>query len=81
MGLSPRQPPNKNYCHHNEMNPTETKNMTRDEAMRRIDRAAQENLTELDLSGLDLEELPSEIGKCTQLDTFVFTAFQKKGLS
>ena len=57
--------------------------MTRDEAMRRIDRAAQENWTKLNLSGLDLEEVPSEIGKCTQLETFVlmefqFTAFPEK---
>ena len=45
--------------------------MTREEAVRRIDRAAEEKLTELDLSGLDLEELPTEIGKCTQLETLV----------
>ncbi|MEG5037999.1 MULTISPECIES: leucine-rich repeat domain-containing protein [unclassified Microcoleus] len=45
--------------------------MTREEAVRRIDRAAEEKLTELDLSGFDLEELPPEIGKCTQLETLV----------
>ncbi|MEG5067514.1 leucine-rich repeat protein [Microcoleus sp. B3-A4] len=45
--------------------------MTREEAVRRIHRAAEEKLTELDLSGLDLEELPPEIGKCTQLETLV----------
>jgi len=45
--------------------------MTREEAVRRIDQAAEEKLTELDLSGLDLEELPPEIGKCTQLETLV----------
>jgi internalin A len=45
--------------------------MTREEAVRRIDRAAEEKLTELDLSGLGLEELPPEIGKCTQLETLV----------
>ena len=45
--------------------------MTREEAVRRIDRAAEEKVTELDLSGLDLEELPPEIGKCTQLETLV----------
>ncbi|MEG3989361.1 leucine-rich repeat protein [Microcoleus sp. S28C3] len=45
--------------------------MTREEAVWRIDQAAEENLTELDLSGLDLEELPGEIGKCTQLETLV----------
>jgi len=43
--------------------------MTREEAVRRIDQAAEEKLTELDLAGLDLEELPGEIGKCTQLET------------
>ena len=45
--------------------------MTREEALRRIHRAAEENLTELDLAGLELEELPPEIGKCTQLETLV----------
>jgi len=45
--------------------------MTREEAVRRIHRAAEEKLTELDLSGLDLEELPPEIGKCTQLETLL----------
>ena len=45
--------------------------MTREEAVRRIDQAAEEKLTELDLSGLDLEELPPEIGKCTQLETLL----------
>ncbi|MEG4404164.1 leucine-rich repeat domain-containing protein [Microcoleus sp. MON2_D5] len=45
--------------------------MTREEAVRRIDQAAEEKLTELDLSGLDLEELPPEIGKCTQLEMLV----------
>jgi internalin A len=45
--------------------------MTREEAVRRIDQAAEEKLTQLDLSGLDLEELPPEIGKCTQLESLV----------
>ncbi|MEG5058287.1 COR domain-containing protein [Microcoleus sp. A2-C5] len=45
--------------------------MTREEAVRRIHRAAEENLTQLDLAGLELEELPPEIGKCTQLETLV----------
>ena len=45
--------------------------MTREEAVRRIDLAAEEKLTQLDLSGLDLEELPPEIGKCTQLETLL----------
>ena len=45
--------------------------MTREEAVRRIHRAAEKKLTQLDLSGLDLEELPPEIGKCTQLEKLV----------
>ncbi len=45
--------------------------MTRDEAVRRIERAADEKLMELDLSGLELEELPPEIAKCTQLETLL----------
>ena len=45
--------------------------MTREEAVRRIHRAAEEKLTQLDLVGLDLEELPPEIGKCTQLETLL----------
>ena len=49
--------------------------MTREEAVRRIDQAAEEKLTQLDLAGLDLEELPGEIGKCTQLETLVLAKF------
>ena len=45
--------------------------MTREEALRRIHRAAEENLTELDLAGLELKDLPPEIGKCTQLETLL----------
>jgi internalin A len=52
--------------------------MTREEAVRRINRAAEENLTELDLSGLELEELPPEIGKCTQLETLVLRTVKKR---
>ncbi|MEG4342869.1 leucine-rich repeat domain-containing protein [Microcoleus sp. A003_D6] len=51
--------------------------MTREEAVRRIHRAAEEKLTELDLSGLELEELPPEIGKCTQLETLVLGKVEK----
>ncbi|MEG4285454.1 COR domain-containing protein [Microcoleus sp. A006_D1] len=54
--------------------------MTREEALRRIHRAAEEKLTELDLAGLELEELPPEIGKCTQLETLVLGKLdQEKG--
>jgi Leucine-rich repeat (LRR) protein len=43
--------------------------MTPEEAVRRIERVAEEKLIELDLSGLELKELPPEIAKCTQLET------------
>ncbi len=43
--------------------------MTREEAVRRIEQVAQEKLRELDLGGLELEELPPEIAKCLQLET------------
>ncbi|MEG3934153.1 MULTISPECIES: hypothetical protein [unclassified Microcoleus] len=49
--------------------------MTREEAGRRIDQAAEEQLTELDLAGLGLEELPPEIGKCTELERLVLGNF------
>jgi hypothetical protein len=49
--------------------------MMREEAVRRIDQAAEEKLTELYLLGLDLEELPGEIGKCTQLEKLVLGKF------
>jgi internalin A len=52
--------------------------MTREEAVRRIHRAAEEKLTQLDLSGLDLEELPPEIGKCTQLETLLLGKFDEE---
>jgi internalin A len=43
--------------------------MTRDEALRRINLATDKKITKLDLSGLELQELPPEIGKCTQLES------------
>ncbi|EGK89151.1 GTPase [Microcoleus vaginatus PCC 9802] len=52
--------------------------MTREEAVRRIHRAAEEKLTQLDLSGLGLEELPPEIGKCTQLEMLVLAKFDEE---
>ncbi|XZN91424.1 MAG: COR domain-containing protein [Microcoleus sp.] len=45
--------------------------MTKEELLQLIDKAAAEGQTELDLAGLELEELPPEIGKCTQLETLV----------
>jgi Leucine-rich repeat (LRR) protein len=41
--------------------------MSLKEAVRRIEQATEEKLTKLDLSGLELEEVPPEIGKCTHL--------------
>jgi Leucine-rich repeat (LRR) protein len=52
--------------------------MTREEAVRRIHRAAEEKLTQLDLSGLGLDELPPEIGKCTQLETLLLAKFDEE---
>jgi internalin A len=52
--------------------------MTLEEAVWRIDEAAEGKLTQLDLSGLDLEELPLEIGKCTQLETLVLGKWDEK---
>ena len=49
--------------------------MTREEAVRRIDQAAEEKLTQLDLAGLGLEELPPEFGKCTQFERLVLGNF------
>lgn len=49
------------------MNIVRLKAMIREEAVRRIESAAKNKLKELDLSGLGLEELPSEIVKCTPL--------------
>mgnify|MGYP003544615234 FL=1 len=49
--------------------------MTREELLQLIDKAADEGSTELDLAGLGLEELPPEIGKCTQLETLVLEKF------
>ncbi len=41
--------------------------MEREELLRLIDRAADEQWTELDLAGMDLTELPPEIEKLTNL--------------
>jgi internalin A len=42
-----------------------------------IDRAYQAQVEELDLSGLDLTELPLEIGKLTQLKTLILGRFAR----
>ncbi len=58
------------------MNLTERqKDMTREELLQSIDKAADEGQTQLDLSGLDLEELPPKIGKCTHLETLRLEKF------
>ena len=51
--------------------------MTREELLQLIDKAADEGSTELDLAGLGLEELPPEIGKCTQLETLLLGKVEK----
>lgn len=45
--------------------------MTQEELLALIDRAAEEGWKELDLSGQGLTELPSEIGRLTQLETLI----------
>jgi internalin A len=49
--------------------------MRREEAVRRIDQAAEEKLTQLDLAGLGLEELPPQIGKYPPLERLVLGNF------
>ena len=49
--------------------------MTREEAVRRIHQAAEEKLTQLDLAGLGLEELPPQIGKYPPLERLVLGNF------
>ncbi len=51
--------------------------MTREELLQLIDKAADEGQTELDLAGLGLEELPPEIGKCTQLESLVLGKWEE----
>ena len=55
--------------------------MTREEAVRRIERAAEEKLIQLDLSGLELEEVPPEIAKCTQLEILLLADCDEKKTS
>ncbi len=54
--------------------------MTREELLQLIDQVASQNQTELDLAGLGLEELPPEIGKCTQLETLVLGKWDEERL-
>jgi Leucine-rich repeat (LRR) protein len=51
--------------------------MTSEELLRLIDRAADEDRKELDLSGMGLSELPKEIGKLTQLESLVLGSNSK----
>ncbi len=52
--------------------------MTLEEARRRIEHAAAQGWTELDLAGLGLTQLPEEIGKCTQLESLVLGKWEKE---
>jgi Leucine-rich repeat (LRR) protein/GTPase SAR1 family protein len=56
---------------------SEASTMERDELLRLIDQAADEQWTELDLAGMDLTELPPEIGKLTQLETLILGKFDR----
>jgi hypothetical protein len=49
--------------------------MRREEAVRRIHRAAEEKLSQLDLAGLGLEEWPPQIGKFAPLERLVLGNF------
>lgn len=42
--------------------------MRRNELLKIIEKAAREGITELDLSGRDITEVPPEIGQLTQLE-------------
>ncbi|WP_445248451.1 leucine-rich repeat domain-containing protein [Microcoleus sp. OTE_8_concoct_300] len=50
--------------------------MTREELLQLIDKVASQNQTELDLRGLELEELPPEIGKLSNL-TQLYLSFNQ----
>jgi len=52
--------------------------MTPEELLQLIDRAAEAGWEELDLAGDDLEELPPQIGKLTQLKTLILGKWAKK---
>jgi internalin A len=52
--------------------------MEREELLRLIDKAADEQWTELDLAGMELTELPPEIGKLTQLETLILGKWDDK---
>ena len=53
--------------------------MTPTELLEVIDRAYQDQVEELDLSGLNLTELPPEIGKLTQLKTLILGKRDEEG--
>ncbi|MEM9119214.1 MAG: COR domain-containing protein [Cyanobacteria bacterium P01_F01_bin.56] len=53
--------------------------MTRDELLDRIEKAARESATELDLAGQNIKDLPREIGKLTQLKVLKLGGKFEKG--
>ncbi|MDA0267006.1 MAG: hypothetical protein O2890_13475 [Cyanobacteria bacterium] len=52
--------------------------MTPDELLQRIDQAAAEGWTELDLAGENLTALPGAIGKLTQLKKLILGKYDKQ---
>ena len=52
--------------------------MTKDELLRLIDEAATDGRPTLDLAGLEIDELPPEIGKLTNLKTLVLGLWDEK---
>ncbi|MGB3790014.1 MAG: leucine-rich repeat domain-containing protein, partial [Phormidesmis sp.] len=54
------------------------KAVTKDELLRLIDEAAADGRPTLDLAGMEIDELPPEIGKLTNLKTLVLGLWDKK---
>ncbi|MGB5915648.1 MAG: leucine-rich repeat domain-containing protein, partial [Phormidesmis sp.] len=52
--------------------------MTHDELLQVIRQAARDGVTELDLSGNELKELPAEIGQLTQLEKLTLGKFDEQ---
>ena len=51
--------------------------MTREIVLERIAKAAEQGLTELDLSGLNLTEMPLEVCNLTQLESLTLGEIEK----
>ena len=54
--------------------------MTRRELLKRIQKAARDQETELDVSGEDFKELPQEIGQLTRVTQLLHLRISKRAL-